>query len=138
LVLGTKNLKNNKINIEEIVSMFEHYDYISSEYLEAKVIAHGFGLDPSIQWPSVNDYHSFCRMSQSKQFHFSRRASIEQNVTGPLEGSCVFCCVSNADTARVACGHVTGCFDCESRYCSNRCAVCRQTGPFIKLFKSSF
>ena len=122
-------------DVDEIVSMFERYDWISSDRDEAKIIATGFGLDPKIHWPSSGDYYAFCRSAQNKQFVFSRAAA-EQQVAA-RDGSCIFCCLADADSVRIPCGHVAGCFGCESRYASPRCSVCRQQGSFFKIFKSS-
>lgn len=131
--LGTRPLEES-INVDEIIFMFESYDWISPERMEAKIIATGFGLDPKLLWPTANDYHLFSRAAQCKNFYFSRQATVEQRL--PREGSCLFCCSSDVNTVRIPCGHVVGCVECESRYASPSCAICRQSGTFYKIYKS--
>jgi len=118
----------------ELVATFERYDWISSDRDEAKLIASGFGLDPKIHWPTADDYHVFCRAARAKHFIFSREAVVRE--VSAREGSCIFCCSSDADAVRIPCGHVAGCFACESRYASPRCSVCRSGGSYFKIFKS--
>lgn len=120
---------------EEIIFMFETYDWISSEPSEARIIALGFGLDPTIFWPSAGDYRLFCRAAQAKQFLFSSQTAAKQQ--GPLsaDGSCFMCCASEADAVRIPCGHMLGCFKCEIRRESSLCGICRQPGTFYKVYK---
>lgn len=123
-------------NVNEIIDMFEHYDYVSSERNEAKIIATGFGLDPAIHWPYASDYIKFCRNCQRKRFFFSKPASLELTAPTPVNGSCIFCCTNDADTVRTPCGHVFSCYSCESLYDSPRCGLCRQTGNYYKMYKN--
>jgi hypothetical protein len=125
------------INTEEIVHLYEHFNWISWNAEEAKIIAVGYGLDPKIFWPSSRDYKLFSKACQEKQFYFSKKAIFEQNIPRfDKQGSCFFCCSAEANSVRVPCGHVVGCFQCEQSYKSNHCHVCRQKGMVIKIFKS--